>query len=88
MSRLAYKLNDSEVAKQRAIESLKISNEYALCLHQTIGLIVLGKALLKEGRQRDLGIACLKTASRLANSQGYFLRKNEADQALQELRVE
>lgn len=88
MSRLACKLNDSEVAKQRAIESLKISNEYALCLHQTIGLIVLGKALLKEGRQRDLGIACLKTASSIANSQGYFLRKNEADQALQELKVE
>lgn len=88
MSRLAYKLNDLEVAKQRAIESLKISNEYALCLHQTIGLVVLGKALVKEGTQRELGIACLKTARDIANSQGYFLRKNEADQALQELKVE
>lgn len=88
MSRLAYRLNDLEVAKQRAIESLKISNEYALCLHQTIGLVVLGKALVKEGTQRDLGIACLKTARDIANSQGYFLRKNEADQALQELKVE
>jgi tetratricopeptide (TPR) repeat protein len=88
MSRLAYKLNDSEVAKRRAIESLKISNEYALCLHQTIGLVVLGKALVKEGIQRDLGISCLKTAREIANAQGYFLRKNEADQALQELKVE
>jgi tetratricopeptide (TPR) repeat protein len=88
MSRLAYQLNDTEVAKQRAIESLKISNEYALCLHQTIGMIVLGKALVKEGVQRDLGIACLKTALDMANSQGYFLRKNEAEQTLQELKVE
>jgi tetratricopeptide (TPR) repeat protein len=88
MSRLSYKLNDSEAAKHRAIESLKISNEYALCLHQTIGLVVLGKALVKEGTQRDLGIACLKTARDMANSQGYFLRKNEAHQALQELKVE
>jgi tetratricopeptide (TPR) repeat protein len=88
MSRLAYRLNDTEVAKQRAVESLKISNEYALCLHQTIGMIVLGKALLKEGVQRDLGIACLKTARDMANSQGYFLRKNEAEQLLQELKVE
>jgi tetratricopeptide (TPR) repeat protein len=88
MSRLAYKLNDSEIAKQRAIESLKISNEYALCLHQTIGLIVLGKALVKEGTQRELGIAYIKTARDMAKSQGYFLRTNEADQALQEFKVE
>jgi tetratricopeptide (TPR) repeat protein len=88
MSRLAYNLNDTEVAKQRAIESLKISNEYALCLHQTIGMIVLGKALVKEGMQRDLGIACLKTAKDMANSQSYFLRKNEAEHVLQELKVE
>lgn len=88
MSRLAYRLNDSEVAKQRAVESLKIANEYALCLHQTIGMIVLGKALVKEGTQRVLGIACLKTARDMANLQGNFLRKNEAAQALQELKVE
>jgi tetratricopeptide (TPR) repeat protein len=85
MSRLAYELNDTEVAKQRAIEALKLANEYVLCLHQTVGVLVLGKALVKEGNQRELGIACLKTARNMAKSQGYFLRKNEAEDELQQL---
>jgi tetratricopeptide (TPR) repeat protein len=85
MSRLSHLLNDSEAARQRAVEGLKIANEYSLCLHQTVGLIVLGQALVKNG-QRDLGIACLRSARDLAKSQSYFLRMNEADYELQKLK--
>jgi tetratricopeptide (TPR) repeat protein len=85
MSRLAYELNDSEAAKQRAIEALKIANEYVLCLHQTVALLVLGRALIKKGNQRELGISCLRTARNMAKAQGYFLRKNEAEYELQQL---
>jgi len=82
MSRLSYHLNDSETARQKAVEALKIANEYSLCLHQTTGLIVLGKALIKSG-QRDLGIAFLKSARTMSKSQSYFLRMNEANKELE-----
>jgi tetratricopeptide (TPR) repeat protein len=85
MSRLAQILGDFQSSKHRAIESLKISNEYVLGLHQTVGMLVLGKALVSAG-QEDTGIACLQTAREIAKTQGYFLRYNEADKELQKIR--
>ncbi len=86
MSRLAHALNDTDSAKRRAIESIKISNEYSLCLHQTVGLLALGNALVKEGELRDLGMSYLETAKDLAKNQGYFLRMHEAENELQKLK--
>lgn len=81
MSRLADKLGDSTTAVKLAADSLKISNEYLLSLHQTQGLIVLGKALM-SGDNKALGIAYLKTARDFAQRQEYFLRMNEAKEEL------
>lgn len=82
MSRLSEKLGDFSTAIRLAVDSLKISNEYLLSLHQTQGLIVLGKALSNGHHHEDLGIACLKTARELAQKQEYFLRMNEAEEEL------
>ena len=46
IARWAIDLGDSEVARQKAVECLQIANEFQLGLHQTIGLIVLGKAMI------------------------------------------
>jgi len=88
MSRLAEKLGDYSIAVERAIEALKISNEYSIRLHQTLSLIVLGVALINGHQHRDLGVACLKTAKSMAQKQEYFLRLNEADEALLSLNIE
>lgn len=82
MSRLSDYLGDSSTAVKLAVDSLKISNEHLLSLHQTQGLICLGKALINGNHHEKLGIACLKTARELAQKQEYFLRKNEAEEEL------
>lgn len=82
MSRLAEKLGDYSTAVSRATEALKISNEYSLKLHQTLSLIVLGVALINGNQHRELGIACLKAAKKMAQKQEYFLRLNEAQEEL------
>ncbi|HST20091.1 MAG TPA: SIR2 family protein [Blastocatellia bacterium] len=82
MSRWACSLNDSEVARQRAIEALKVANESVLGLHQTQGLVVLGKAMILSG-QKDFGIWYLQHARKLAKRQKYFLRMAEAEEELQ-----
>ena len=84
MSRWAYDLNDSEIARQKAFAALKVANETSLGLHQTLALLTLGKALLLAN-QRDLGIAYLKSAHLIAKEQGYFLREAEAEAELRQL---
>ena len=86
LSRLALRLGDAEVARQRAMEALGIANELVLGLRQTSALITLGIATVRAGQQdRALGIAYLEQARRMANRQQYWLRGREAEQHLQEL---
>ncbi len=85
MSKLSEKLGDYSTAIYKAVESLKISNEYSLRLHQTLSMLVLGKALVNGHQHRELGISCLKTAKSMAQKQEYFLRANEADEELMKL---
>lgn len=80
-ARLALDLGDSHIARQRAVESLRIANELVLGLKQTHDLVVLGCATI-EARQHQLGIAYLKHAKRLADRQGYWLRSHEAEEQL------
>jgi tetratricopeptide (TPR) repeat protein len=87
MSTLAEKLGDYSTAISRAVESLKISNEYSLRLHQTLSMIVLGRALINGHQHRKLGIACLQTAKAMAKKQEYFLRFNEAEEELQKINI-
>jgi tetratricopeptide (TPR) repeat protein len=84
MSRWAYDLNDSEIARQKAFAALKVANETSLGLHQTLGLLTLGKALL-IANQRGLGVAYLKSARLMAKEQGYFLREAEAETELRQI---
>ena len=84
LSRLACDLGDAQIARQRAIEALRIANESALGLRQTHGLIVLGRATILAG-ERKLGISYLKHAKKLANRQEYWLRASEAEEQLQRL---
>jgi tetratricopeptide (TPR) repeat protein len=80
-ARLALDLGDSHIARQRAVESLRIANELVLGLKQTHDLVVLGRATI-EARQHTLGVAYLKHAKRLADRQGYWLRSHEAEEQL------
>lgn len=88
MSKLSEKLGDYSSAISRAIESLKISNEYSIRLHQTLSLIALGRALINGHQHRELGISCLKTARSMAQKQEYFLRANEAQEELLKLNID
>lgn len=81
LSRLALDLGDSEVARSRAMAALEIANELGLGIRKTHGLVVLGMATIKGGH-RDLGIAYLHHARRLANQQEYWLRMHEAEEQL------
>lgn len=82
LSRLAYDLGDAEIARHRATESLRIANDLVLGLRQTHDLVVLGLATIQTG-QRDLGIAYLRHAKRIAERQEYRLRSYEAEEHLQ-----
>ncbi len=82
LSRLAYDLGDAQVARQRAIESLRIANDLILGLRQTHNLVVLGMATIQTG-QRDLGVAYLTHAKKIADRQEYWLRSYEAEEHLQ-----
>ena len=84
LSRWACDLHDSEIARQKAIEALKVANEASLGLHQTLSLLTLGKALMLAN-QRELGIAYLRTALLMAKEQGYFLRVTEAEAELRQV---
>jgi hypothetical protein len=84
LSRLALDMGDAQIARQRAIEALRIANECVLGLRQTHGLVVLGKATIQAG-QRDLGVAYLKHAKMLADRQRYWMRGSEAEEELQKV---
>jgi hypothetical protein len=80
-ARLALDLGDSHIARQRAVESLRLANELVLGLKQAHDLVILGRATI-EARQHTLGVAYLKHAKRLADRQGYWLRSHEAEEQL------
>ena len=92
-ARLALDLADSHIARQRAIESLRLANELVLGVKQTHDLVILGRATI-EARQHTLGIAYLKHAKRLAdrdhNPYGplrdlvrpYILRRMKTDKSI------
>lgn len=82
LSQLAYDLGDAQIARQRALEALRIANESVLGLRQTHCLVVLGKATIHAG-QIKLGLAYLEHARKLAKRQGYWLRGREAEELLQ-----
>lgn len=84
LARVALKLGDAEVARQRAMTALRLANELGLGLRQAHSLTVLGLATLQAG-QRRLGTAYLRHALRLADGQEYWLRSREAEEALQEI---
>jgi tetratricopeptide (TPR) repeat protein len=86
LSRLELELGDVETARVRAIESLRIANQYALGLRQTHALLVLGRATVQSGNQA-LGVAYLRHARQLAERQEYWLRRQEADEQLARLGV-
>jgi tetratricopeptide (TPR) repeat protein len=86
-SRLALDLGEFSVARQRAVEALRIANELSLGLRQTHGLVVLGRALVASG-QRALGIEYLQHARALGESQGYALRVEETEEELVRLGVD
>jgi tetratricopeptide (TPR) repeat protein len=84
LSRLALDHGDAQIARQRAIESLRIANELSLGLRQTHALVVLGLATVHTG-PRELGIAYLRHAKALADQQEYWLRGREAEADLYKL---
>jgi hypothetical protein len=81
-SRLALDLGDAQLARERAIESLRIANELVLGLRQTHDLVVLGLATIETG-QADLGVAYLRHAKKIADRQEYRLRAYETEEHLQ-----
>ncbi len=82
LSRLALDLGDAQLARTRAIESLRIANELVLGLRQTHDLVVLGLATIETG-QADLGVAYLRHAKKIADRQEYRLRAYETEEYLQ-----
>lgn len=82
LSRLALDLGDAQLARERAIESLRIANELVLGLRQTHDLVVLGLADIETG-QAELGVAYLRHAKRIAGRQEYRLRAYEIEEYLQ-----
>ena len=82
LSQLAFDLGDYQIARQRALEALRIANMSVLGLRQTHCLVVLGKATINAD-QRELGLAYLVHARKLAKHQGYWLRGREAEELLQ-----
>ena len=84
LSRLAFDQGDAEGARLLAMKSLSLANELGLGLRLTHSLVVLGLATIKAG-QRDLGVAYLRHAKKLADEQEYWYRGREAENKLQEL---
>jgi len=82
LSRLAIDLGDAQLARERAIESLRIANELVLGLRQTHDHVVLGLATIETG-QADLGVAYLRHAKKIAERQEYRLRAYETEENLQ-----
>lgn len=87
LSRLALDQRDADSAHGYALHSLRLANEMGLGIRQTHSLVVLGLATLSID-ERDLGIALLRQAKKLADSQEYWARSREAENKLQELNVD
>ncbi len=87
LARLALDQKDADSGRDLAMRALSLANEFGLGLRQSHALVVLGLATLEMG-QRNLGIAYLKQAKRLADSQEYWSRSREAENKLQELGVD
>jgi tetratricopeptide (TPR) repeat protein len=81
---LALDLGDTALARSRAIDALQISNKQSLGLRRSHSLLILGLATIKA-EQRDLGIAYLKQAKKIAQSQEYWLCSREADERLEKM---
>lgn len=82
-SQLSLALGDTESARRRAMQSLRIANEMALGLKQTNALYALGLATLASG-PRQLGLAYLRHTKTLADQQHYQLRARQVEKKLQE----
>ena len=87
LARLALDQKDADSAHAFALHSLRLANEMGLGIRQTHSLVVLGLATLAID-ERDLGIALLRQAKKLADSQEYWARSREAENKLQELDVD
>lgn len=84
LSRVALQLGDYTVAKQRAFQALKITNELGLGLVRTYSLIALGLAMLRS-REQELGMSYLRLAKIHADHQEYRLRLPEIDEELEKV---
>jgi len=87
LARLALDQKDADSAHDYALHSLRLANEMGLGIRQTHSLVVLGLATLAID-ERDFGIALLRQAKKLADSQEYWARSREAENKLQELNVD
>lgn len=86
LSVLCLQEGDVEGARVRAMAALSLANELALGLRLTHSMVVLGQATVRAG-QRDLGVAYLRNAHRLATEQEYWHCAWKAQNALQEMGV-
>ncbi|HEX4961902.1 MAG TPA: hypothetical protein VF173_13755 [Thermoanaerobaculia bacterium] len=87
LARLALNQKDADSAHGYALHSLRLANQMGLGIRQTHSLVVLGLTTLALD-ERDLGIAFLRQAKKLADSQEYWARSREAENKLQELDVD
>jgi hypothetical protein len=87
LSALSLQEGDIEGARVRAMKALSLANELGLGLRLTTSMVVLGRASIEAG-QRDLGIAYLRNARKLAYEQEYWHRAWQAETVLQKLGVE
>jgi len=81
LAQLSLFIGDTESARQRAMDSLRIANELALGLKQTNALYALGLATLESG-PRGLGVEYLKHTKTLADRQNYWLRARQVEKKL------
>lgn len=84
LSQLSLAIGDTESARRRAMESLRIANELSLGLKQTNALYALGLATLESG-PRGLGVEYLKLTKSLAEKQTYWLRARQVEKKLHAL---
>jgi tetratricopeptide (TPR) repeat protein len=84
LARLALDQKDVDRAHELAMGALCLSNELGLGLRQSHCLVVLGLVAL-EADKKELGIAYLRLARRMANDQEYWARSREAENKLREL---
>jgi len=81
LARIALCSGDAEGARDLALRSLSLANELGLGLRRTHSLVVLGLATLETG-QKELGVAHLRLAKRMADEQEYWSRGREAENKL------